>query len=179
MLGAEDASYDIIREMLKRNWRRSGLELAAAVGIAQMAGVIGSLVTVPALNDWYAGLIKPAWTPPGAVFGPVWLALYAMMGVAMYLVWREKEYAGAPVREALIVYWLQLLFNIGWTVIFFGLKRPDIALIEIFMLLILIGANISAFRAINKKAGWLLVPYLLWVLYATTLNAGIWWLNLS
>ncbi len=123
-------------------------------------------------GEWYAGLQKPAGTPPDAVFGPVWTVLYACIGVAGARVWLR---AGAGLPIALWV--LQLALNATWSWLFFGLHRPGLALAEICALWLAIGATALAFRPVSRAAAWLLVPYLLWVGYAARLNWGIWQLN--
>ncbi len=136
------------------------------------AAAIGSLFPP---GEWYASLNKPAWTPPNWLFGPVWTLLYAMIAVAGWLVWKEAGFAGA--RLALTVFALQLVLNASWSWVFFGLRRPDLALVVIVALEVTILALIVLFRAISPLAGLLLVPYALWVAFATALNAAIWQLN--
>ena len=123
-------------------------------------------------GEWYFSLDKPAWTPPGWIFPPVWTALYAMMGVAAWLAWKERGWRGAAVPLALFV--TQLLLNAAWSWFFFGLHRPGLALFDIGALWITILATIIAFWRVRPAAGALLVPYLAWVSFATVLNAEIW-----
>lgn len=136
------------------------------------AGAIGGLATGPAIAGWYAGLAKPSWNPPGWVFGPVWTALYLLMGTAAWAAWR----AGAP-ASAWWAFAIQLALNALWSVLFFGLKRPDWALAEIVLLAIAIAWCALRFGAASRLAGWMMAPYLAWVLFATVLNAAIWRLN--
>lgn len=136
------------------------------------AGFIGSQFLPGA---WYEALDKPSWTPPNAVFGPVWTALYLMMAVAAWLVWRKAGFAGAS--AALTLFVVQLALNALWSYLFFGLHRPDLALIDILLLWLVILATLLLFWRIQPLAGALLVPYLLWVTYATALNFQIWRLN--
>ncbi len=136
------------------------------------AAAIGSLFPP---GEWYAGLSKPGWTPPNWLFGPVWTVLYAMIAVAGWLVWKEAGFAGA--RVALTVFAVQLVLNASWSWVFFGLRRPDLALIVIVTLELSIIAMIVLFRAVSPLAGALLVPYALWVAFATALNGAIWQLN--
>ncbi len=136
------------------------------------AGAIGGWATGPAISGWYAGLAKPSWNPPGWVFGPVWTALYLLMGTAAWVAWRS----GAP-ASAWWAFGLQLLLNALWSVLFFGLKRPDLALVEIVLLALAIGWCALSFASASKLAGWMMAPYLAWVLFATVLNATIWLLN--
>jgi len=121
---------------------------------------------------WYAGLRKPAWTPPSRLFAPVWTLLYALMAVAAWMVWRE---AGLSREAGLFV--LQLALNAAWTWLFFGLKRPAVALAEMVVLWLAITATLVAFWNVRPLAGWLMVPYLLWVTFATGLTAAVWRLN--
>ena len=136
---------------------------------------VGGGVTTPAIADWYAGLNRPAWTPPNWLFGPVWTALYIMMAVAAWLVWRKRRNmrVGLPIA----IWAIQLALNLAWSVLFFGLRNPMLALIDIFLLLTMIIATFTLFWPIRRLAGWLLVPYIAWVGYATALNYAIWRLN--
>jgi tryptophan-rich sensory protein len=135
----------------------------------------GSLITRPAIPGWYAELAKPAWTPPSWVFGPVWTALYIMMAVAAWLVWRKGGAAAAAVPLGLFL--VQLALNVSWSPLFFGLHRPDLAFFVIVLLWCAILATLVAFWRVSPAAGWLLLPYLLWVTYASALNFAIWRLN--
>jgi tryptophan-rich sensory protein len=110
------------------------------------------------------------------VFGPVWTTLYLMMGVASWLAWRQG-FARPEVRGALAFYGVQLVFNLAWSWLFFGLRRPFIALIDIVVLLALIAITALRFAAVSGPAAVLLLPYLAWVAFATALNAAYWWLN--
>jgi translocator protein len=120
--------------------------------------------------------VRPSFAPPSWVFGPVWTTLYLMTGVASWLVWREGL-AKPEVRSALMVYGVQLGFNLAWSWLFFGLQRPLLALLDIVILLVLIGVTMLRFAAVSRWAAWLMVPYLAWVAFATVLNGGFWWLN--
>jgi translocator protein len=126
-------------------------------------------------GDWYRELAKPGFTPPDWIFGPVWTVLYAMMGVAAWLVWRDHGIAGAPM--ALGLFAVQLALNGLWSFIFFGLQRPGLAFLEILLLWAAVLATLGAFRHLQPLAGWLLLPYLLWVSFAAMLNLAIWRLN--
>lgn len=154
---------------------RSLLMLLAFVILVAVASATASSVTLPQIGGWYAGLEKPWFNPPNWLFGPVWTALYAMMAIAGWLVWRERGLNGA--RSALALFGLQLALNILWSLIFFGLESPGAAFIEITALWAAVGATTVAFRQIKPLAGWLFVPYLLWVSYAAVLNGAVWWLN--
>jgi len=126
-------------------------------------------------GEWYATLKKPSWNPPGWIFGPVWSALYTMMAVAAWLVWRRSGFAaqGRP----LALFLAQLILNAAWTPLFFGLHRPGIAFVEIVFLWLAIAATLAVFAPVSRVAAWLLAPYLVWVSFATMLNFALWRLN--
>jgi translocator protein len=126
-------------------------------------------------GSWYAQLQQPTWAPPAWVFGPVWSVLYALMGVAAWLVWAQHGFGNA--RTALTLFLVQLLFNALWSWIFFGLRNPGLALLEIVLLWVLIVATTVAFWRKHRLAGALLVPYLLWVSFAAALNFALWRMN--
>jgi translocator protein len=126
-------------------------------------------------GEWYAALNKPSWNPPGWVFGPVWTALYAMMAVAAWLVWRHGGWAMQ--HRPLRVFLVQLALNAAWTPLFFGLHWPGAAFAEIILLWLAIGATIAAFWPVNRAAACLLAPYLAWVSFASVLNFTLWRLN--
>lgn len=151
---------------------RTWTGLAAWLGITFLAAAVGGRFTP---GEWYAALEKPPWTPPGAVFAPVWTFLYASMGVAAWLVWKEAGFAAA--RLALGVYLAQLVVNAAWSWLFFGLHRIGWALADIGLLLALILLTLLLFRRRNRVAGLLLVPYLLWVGFAAALNLELFRLN--
>jgi benzodiazapine receptor len=149
---------------------RSLLALAASgAGAFGVAG-IGGVVTVRSLDDWYRRLDKPPWNPPDRVFGPVWSLLYGAQAVAAWLVWRS----GGERAPALELYGAQLALNLGWTLLFFGLRRPGWAVLEIVVLWLAIAATVAAFRRRSRAAAWLLLPYLAWVSFALALNVAIW-----
>ncbi len=126
-------------------------------------------------GEWYAQLRKPSWNPPGWIFGPVWTALYAMMAIAAWMVWRRGRFAGR--RLALSLFLMQLLFNALWSPLFFGLHNPLMALLDIVLLWLALLATMIAFWKVRPLAGALLVPYLVWVSFAATLNFALWRLN--
>ncbi|QDV33935.1 TspO/MBR family protein [Tautonia plasticadhaerens] len=155
-----------------------GRDLLALVGFLALcfsAAGVGGWLTARGLGAWYDSLRKPSWNPPGAVFGPVWTLLYASMAVAAWLAWRRSGWAGA--RGALLLFGLQLVLNVAWSGLFFGLRRPDLALLEIAALWLAILATLVAFARVRPLAGWLMAPYLLWVTFATALNFALWRLN--
>lgn len=151
-------------------------QLLGAILLCQLAGVIGSVFTASSVTTWYPALVKPSFNPPSWLFGPVWITLYAMMGVALYLVWREKQ-SGKEAQLAIWIFLTQLAVNSVWSIVFFGLKSTGTALVVIAVLWLLIAASIWKFYSIKKAAAWLLVPYLLWVSFASVLNYAIWRLN--
>lgn len=138
------------------------------------AAAAGGAVFMP--GEWYAGLNKPAWNPPGWLFGPVWSALYTMMAVAAWLVWRRGGFAAQ--RRPLGWFLAQLVLNAVWTPLFFGLHRPGVAFAEILLLWLAIAWTIAAFWRVHRTAAWLLAPYLAWVSFAAVLNGTLWRLNL-
>jgi len=127
------------------------------------------------LQHWYPTLIKPAWTPSGTTIGLIWTILYGLMAIAAWVVWLDG--GAAKQRHLLGLYALQLLLNLGWTFVFFGLRSPGIALVEIGVLWMAILVTSVSFLRTSRLAGTLMVPYLIWVSFAAALNAKIWWLN--
>jgi tryptophan-rich sensory protein len=154
----------------------NGLPAAvASVAIALAVGAIGGFATASSVTSWYVGLNKPAFNPPNAVFAPIWTALYVLMALAAWRVWRAP--AGRARSAALLLYAVQLALNLAWSLIFFGLRRPDLALIEVAALLAAVIACAVAFWRIDRTAGLMLVPYAAWVAFASVLNFAIWRLN--
>lgn len=148
--------------------------LIGFIGAAFVAGAIGSWATFPNVRTWFPLLLKPAWNPPGWLFGPVWTTLYVLMGVAIWRAWRS---GGSASPRLVRTYFVQLFFNALWSVLFFGLKQPGWALAEILVLLgLLVWLQVGLWR-IDRPAGALWLPYVLWVGFATALNAAIVRLN--
>lgn len=155
------------------------------VGLCLGVGWLGARVTAPALADWYPALVKPRWTPPDIAFPIVWTTLFVLMGVAAWLVWRRiagadatPETAGALARWLpLLLFLVQLALNAAWSMLFFGLRSPGPALVEIVVLIAAIVATMIAFWRLSPLAGALFLPYLLWVGYATALNVAVWRMN--
>ena len=139
------------------------------------AGAIGALASRPGSWAWYATLSKPAWTPPGWVVAPVSTALFGIMGVAGFLVWRER--ARVPVAAALLLFIAQLAANVLWPYLFFGMREPALAMLDISVLWGLVALTMGAFHRVRPLAGWLLAPYFVWVTYGGSLNLWIWLLN--
>ena len=139
------------------------------------AAGIGGAVTTPKIGSWYATLVKPSWNPPNWIFGPVWSALYLGMAVAAWLVWRQGGLGGAAMPLAL--FGVQLVLNVLWSCLFFGIQNPGLAFIEVLLLWTAIAATMVAFWFRSTVAGLLFVPYLAWVSFASVLNFVIWRLN--
>lgn len=156
--------------------RNNVFKLIIAIFISELAGIIGSVFTAPSITGWYAGIVKPDINPPAWVFGPVWTTLFALMGIAAFLIWK-KGLDRKDVKIALYIFGGQLILNTLWSIIFFGLHSPGAALIEIIFLWVAILATIITFAKISKPAAWLLIPYILWVSFAGYLNFTIWTLN--
>ena len=149
------------------------LVLAGFIILCLSVGGVSGFVTVQSVQDWFPTLHKPFFNPPSWIFGPVWTLLYIMMAVAAWRVWLE----GSIAKPALNLFFVQLVLNFFWTIIFFGMKNISLALVEIIALWIMIALTLRAFIKIAKPAGWMMAPYLAWVSFATLLNASLWWLN--
>lgn len=158
--------------------RRSKFAQTAALGgwllISFAAGAVGAIASSNA-RTFYQELSRPGWAPPAQLFGPVWSALYLLIGIAVWLVWRERGFTGA--RTALGLFIVQLMANALWTWLFFAWRQGPLAFGEILILFLLIVATLSAFWRVRPLAGALLLPYLLWVGYATALTYAVWQLN--
>lgn len=170
-----------------------------AVAVVELVGVIGAVFTMPAILGWFAELEKPALMPPAEAFGPVWTLLYFLIGVSLFLVWKNGWKTINPIFEKKVKSWnrwserlwvgdlqkanavsifaLQFILNAAWPYLFFGLHLPDIAFSEILMLWFAIVWMIVVFYRISQPAAYLLIPYLLWVSFAAYLNYAIWALN--
>lgn len=151
---------------------RSALALAGWLVLCFSAAATGAFFPP---GDWYGTLQKPAWNPPGWVFGPVWTALYAMMAIAAWLVGRRGGFAAQ--RAPLLWFLAQLALNAAWTPLFFGLRRPGLAFADILLLWLALAITLSAFCRASRPAAWLLAPYLAWVSFAAFLNFTLWRLN--
>jgi len=145
------------------------IKLIIAILVCQLAGFIGSLFTITNQTSWYSNLNKPIFAPPNWLFGPVWITLFILMGVSLYLVWKKK----ADIR----IFFVQLILNTTWSVLFFGLQSPLFAFMEIILLWFAIMLTIIKFHKISKTAAYLLIPYILWVSFAAVLNFGYLILN--
>lgn len=152
------------------------LKLAISVALPLLAGFVGSIFTTPSIQGWYANIVRPALNPPSWIFGPVWTTLFVLMGIAAFLVWK-KGCEKRGVRLALGLFLFQLVLNSLWSIIFFGLHNPGWAFVEIVALWLAILATIIAFARVSRPAAWLLVPYIMWVSFASYLNYQIYVLN--
>ena len=155
---------------------KSSLQLVASILICEFVGIAGSLFTFSSVNNWYTTLATPALNPPGWVFGPVWTLLYALMGIAVFLIWQKRTKRTSHNR-ALAVFAAQLVLNGIWTPIFFGAHNLGLAFIDIVLLLLAIVWPIVEFYKISRPAAYLLLPYAAWVSFATYLNLALWLLN--
>ena len=136
---------------------------------------LGGYFTFISVETWYQTLNKPNFNPPDWVFGPVWTTLYILMGISVWLVWKRKPSADRTI--GIRIFWVQLFFNILWTYIFFGIQKIGLSFLEIIFLIFLILSNVIYFLKIDKIAGYLLIPYLIWILYTSILTYNIWILN--
>jgi tryptophan-rich sensory protein len=164
-----------MRKNLSLN-KKDLLGLAVFIMISEFAGILGSFFTSPAIDGWYATLVRPSFSPPNWIFAPVWTTLFALMGVASFLVWRRRA-DNKKARTALKIFGVQLALNTLWSILFFGLQSPGMALAEIIVLWASIIATIIAFAKVSRPASWLLLPYIAWVSFAGYLNFSIWLLN--
>lgn len=160
-------------------------KLVVAIAVSHLAGFIGSVFTYPAIPTWYAALNKPLLTPPGWLIGSVWLALYTIMGIAAWIIWEKDgtrifvfHFRNRKVEKALELFGIQLALNALWSFIFFGLQQPGAAFVEIVILWFAILFTLIRFYKLDKGAGVLMLPYLLWVCFAANLNLMIWLLNI-
>lgn len=152
-------------------------KLIVSLAVPLLVGVMGSFFTMPSITNWYASLAKPALNPPNWVFGPVWTLLFILMGVSAYLVWR-KGLKNKAVQLTLAIFIFQLFLNSFWSLLFFGIHSPGVAFTEILSLWFAIMALILASFQVSRLASYLLIPYILWVSFASYLNYAIWQLTL-
>jgi translocator protein len=147
-----------------------------SIALCQLAGVLGSLFTIPAIPGWYATLKKPVFSPPNWLFSPVWISLYTLMGISLFILWSHVGIK-TEVKKAMVFFFVQLGLNALWSVIFFGLRSPLAGLIEMAFLWSAIVLTILYFFSLSPWAGILLLPYLGWVSFAFVLNFSLWILN--
>jgi benzodiazapine receptor len=153
----------------------TGLMLGIFLIVCLAIGSLGALSTGSSIRQWYPTLQKPSWTPPSGLFGPVWTILYFMMAIAVWIVWRKQGWNDGA--GALSLFAFQLVLNAAWSPLFFGLKSPLAGLLDIVPLWAAILATLISFWKISAAAGALLLPYWLWVSFATALNFAIWKMN--
>lgn len=158
---------------------KNGKTFVLAIILPQLAVILGSVVTVPAISSWYAGLVKPSLSAPNWVFGSVWTTLFFLMGVSLYLILSVPRGGkiGRERKQAIAVFGVQLFLNTLWSFLFFGFHNPALAFLEIIVLWVAIAATIVCFYRLSRWAAYLLVPYILWVSFASYLNYAIWMLN--
>lgn len=153
-------------------------KLVALLGfilLPQMVGIGSGLLTASSIASWYSQIIKPSFTPPSFVFGPIWTVLYLLMGISSYLIWQKRN--KHTISTSKVLYISQLILNFAWSILFFGFHNPFIAFVDIVLLWGLIVSMIYAFYKVDKKAAFLQFPYALWVSYASVLNLYIVILN--
>lgn len=160
--------------MAKINWPK----LFGSLILTFSASWLGSYFTRPQIGTWYRNLQKTAITPPSWVFAPVWTILFLMMALAFYIIWNESNKCGTR-KKARLLFYIQLAFNILWTLVFFNLHRVGLAIICIVVLIVAIIYCLSSFYRLNKTAGWLMFPYLIWTCYAALINISIFFANLK
>ena len=151
-------------------------KLIVSLAVCGLAAFAGSLFTTSKIPTWYAGLNKPFFTPPNWLFAPAWTTLYVLMGISLYLVWQKgTEVPG--VKKGMTIFLVQLVFNSAWSIVFFGLESPLGGVAVIVVLWVAILLTMIQFFKLSKAAGWLLVPYLAWVSFASALNVAVFILN--
>ena len=155
--------------------RTRWIGLVIFIAVCLGAGGLGAIATTPEIEGWYRTIEKPSWNPPDWIFGPVWTTLFILMAVAAWFVWRSAGFAAAAMPLTLFA--VQLVLNIAWSWIFFGLHQPGWAFAEIVLLWLAIAATTATFFRSSPLAGWLMLPYLAWVSFAAVLNFTIWRMN--
>jgi translocator protein len=161
---------------LKVNILKNTVLLLFCIFICQLAGIIGSYFTVNSIPTWYASLNKPYLNPPNWLFGPVWFTLYTLMGISLFIVWKNRKRLRG-IKSTMTIFFLQLLLNTLWSIVFFGMHNIGFALVVIVLLWIFILAMIITFYRVSTVAGLLQIPYLLWLSFAVYLNISIFILN--
>ncbi|MDD2985392.1 TspO/MBR family protein [Flavobacterium sp.] len=153
------------------------VKIIILVVVCLAVGYGSGIVTQSAIETWYVTLEKPFFNPPNWLFAPAWTTLYILMGISAGIIWSKMDNMPKLVKKALWVFAIQLILNALWSFLFFGMQNPLLALIEILLLWLLIFETMKVFKPIDSLASKLLIPYILWVSFATLLNASIWWLN--
>jgi benzodiazapine receptor len=149
------------------------IKLLICIFICEFAGIIGSIFNIKSIPKWYSKIKKPSFNPPSWIFGPVWTILYLLMGISLYLVWNS----GKITTLVIIIFSIQLILNMVWSFLFFGIKKPGYAFAEIILLWISIISMMFVFYQISNIAGLIQIPYLMWVTFASVLNFSLWKLN--
>jgi benzodiazapine receptor len=152
------------------------IKFVVSIALCQLAGLLGSFFTIPAIPTWYVHLTKPSFSPPSWIFSPVWISLYTLMGISFFIVW-SQGWEKPEVKKALAFFLVQLGLNALWSMLFFGLRSPLAGLIEIIFLWAAIGLTVYYFHQLSRWAGWLLIPYWCWVSFALILTFSLWRLN--
>jgi tryptophan-rich sensory protein len=151
-------------------------KLIISIAVCEAVGITSALVSNTDNYQWFETLLKPTWNPPAYLFGPVWSILYLLMGIAFWFVWKA-DIPFVQKRKAIAIFAVQLIFNFCWSLLFFKFHSPFYALIDIIIMIITITLTMFNFSSINRKAVYLLVPYILWVSFAALLNFTIWIMN--
>ncbi len=152
-------------------------KLIVSIALPLSLGAVAGIFTSQSVPEWYATLIRPSFNPPNWIFGPVWTSLYILMGISLFMIWKEKATRGR--ERAILSFMLQLILNFGWSFIFFYFHLIGFALVEIILLWISIVMTMILFHKIKPIAAYINIPYLLWVSFATILNASYYLLNRS
>lgn len=150
------------------------LKLLISLALPQIAGGLGAFFTISSVQSWYLTINRPSWNPPSWLFGPVWTTLYVLMGIACFLIWKSENVLK---KQLLTLFAVQLVLNALWSPAFFGMESPILGLVVIIPLWISILFCVIRFKEVSRWASTLMIPYLLWVSFATALNGAIWWLN--
>jgi len=166
------------------------IKLSLSIIMCEFAGVIGSVVTIPGVKEWFVNLQKPVFNPPNWLFAPVWSLLFLLMGISFYLVWDKNWQVKNKINwfknlfnkfsdktKAIAIFFIQLILNIFWSFLFFGFHNPTLSFFELLLLWIAIFLTIVYFYRVSKWAGYLLLPYIVWVSFAGVLNLFLWILN--
>jgi translocator protein len=152
----------------------NSLKLIISLILPQIAGGLGAFFTISSVQSWYLTINRPSWNPPSWLFGPVWTTLYVLIGIACFLIWKSES---AMKKQLLTLFAVQLVLNALWSPAFFGMESPILGLVVIIPLWISILFCVIRFKEVSRWASALMIPYLLWVSFATALNGAIWWLN--
>ena len=161
----------------KSNELSSTWKFIIAVFICEAVGIVSGLLTQNEMTTWFSSLNKPSWNPPAYLFGPVWTTLYLLMGISLGLIWKSNAPETQKLRAEL-TFALQLFLNFMWSILFFKCHSPALAFMDIILMIVTILMTIGRFARMSRLAAWLLIPYLMWVCFATVLNYRIWAMNM-